>query len=196
MKDFWNERYSQDDYAYGEQANDFLRSIPLGAGKKVLCLAEGEGRNAIYLAAMGNQVTAVDFSEQAILKVQRLAQKNGVEIETICADLNDFQFEANTWDVIIAIFAHFPVDLRKKVHESIYPSLKDEGVFILEAYHVSQLEQGTGGPTSKHLLYEVSVLQADFQDFGDLEIVQLQREISEGKFHKGISSVIQLIARK
>ncbi len=190
MKDFWNERYSQEDYVYGEQANVFLRSISIGSGKKVLCLAEGEGRNAIYLASIGNEVTAVDFSEQAIAKVQKLAQKNGVEIVTICADLNDFYFETNKWDVIIAIFAHFPVDLRKKIHKNIYPSLKQDGLFILEAYHISQLEHGTGGPTNIHLLYDVLDLESDFHDFDDIEINQLQREITEGKFHNGLSSVI------
>lgn len=196
MKEFWNTRYDHDEYAYGKTANDFLRSYTFQKPSKILCLAEGEGRNAVYLALEGHEVTAIDFSEVALKKARQLANEYDVNVQTICADLNEYTFEANHWDAIIAIFAHFPPEIRQKVHGQIFESLKPGGVFLLEAYQKSQLQRGTGGPNALNMLYAEEELRADLHDFSNLEIESKSRQINEGAFHNGISDVIQLIARK
>lgn len=196
MKDFWNTRYAQAGYAYGKTANDFLRSYTFQKPSKTLCLAEGEGRNAVYLAQQGHEVTAIDFSEVALEKTRQLANEYGVSVQTICADLNEYTFEANHWDAIVAIFAHFPPEIRQKVHGQIFESLKQDGVFLLEAYQKSQLQRGTGGPNALNMLYADEELRADLQGFSNIEIESKSRQINEGALHNGISDVIQLIARK
>lgn len=196
MKDFWNARYAEAGYAYGKTANDFLQSYTFRKPSKILCLAEGEGRNAVYLAQRGHEVTAIDFSEVALEKTRQLAHENGVSVQTICADLNDYALEANHWDAIVSIFAHFPPEIRKKVHQQIFESLKPRGVFLLEAYQKSQLQRGTGGPNALNMLYAAEEIRADFQAFSNIQIESKSRQINEGAFHNGISDVIQLIARK
>lgn len=196
MKEFWNTRYDHEEYAYGKKANDFLQSYSFQKPSKILCLAEGEGRNAVYLALQGHEVTAIDYSEVALEKTCKLANEHGVSVQTICADLCDYVFEPNHWDAIVAIFAHFPPEIRQKVHKQIFETLKTGGVFILEAYQKSQLEHGTGGPNSLEMLYSEEELQADLVDFKNIEIINKTRHISEGKFHQGISDVFQVIAQK
>jgi SAM-dependent methyltransferase len=145
----WDKRYSELGFAYGKDANDFLKNenhrIPPGG--KVLCLAEGEGRNAVYLAKLGYQVTAIDLSEVDLNKARVLAKENDVEIKTIVADLADFDFGINEWDGIVSISAHMPEPIRKRAHAQVAPSLRENGVFILEAYTYEHTQmEGIGGP--------------------------------------------------
>ncbi len=198
MKDFWNKRYSEEDFAYGIEANDFLKEAAsfIKPNSDILCIAEGEGRNAVYLAELGHKVTAIDYSESGLTKLKLLAKTKGVSIETICADLNEYTFEENKWDVIVSIFGHFPNQLREKIFSSIYSSLKTEGFFILEAYSKHQLKFNTGGPQSLDLLYSVYELANDLNEFQFLEIKQNERFVAEGKYHHGQSSVIQILAKK
>ena len=123
--------------------------IPAGP---VLCLAEGEGRNAVYLATLGHRVTAVDQSEVGLAKAQRLAKARGVKIETLVTDLADYTITAGAWAGIVATFAHLPPALRRRVHRDVVAGLQPGGVFILEAYTPAQLAFGTGGPKSPELL--------------------------------------------
>ena len=113
-KEFWNERYGNEDFAYGINPNDFLKNQNFNSGTKILCLAEGEGRNGVFLATNGFDVTCVDYSESGIKNMNKLAKANNVKIETICKDLNDFELGENKWDIIVIIFRHFPEELRKK----------------------------------------------------------------------------------
>ncbi len=115
MKEFWNERYSEAQYAYGLEANDFLKAQQIGSGLKILCLAEGEGRNGVYLAKLGNEVTCVDYSEAGLEKTRTLAKQNGVEVTCVCADLGQMNLQAASWDLIIGIFAHFPKSVKEHI---------------------------------------------------------------------------------
>lgn len=195
----WDQRYSEDEFAYGTQPNDFLKAeyarIPKGG--KVLCLAEGQGRNAVFLAKQGYDVTAIDQSSVGLEKAQQLAADNGVSITTQVADLAEYQLGQQAWDGIVAIAAHVPPALRKKVHAQILPALKDKGIFILEGYTVRHLEmEGVGGPPNKDLLLSLDELKSELNGL-EFEIAQeVEREMSEGKYHQGKSAVVQVVARK
>lgn len=143
---FWDERYRGDDYAYGIEPNDFLRAeagrIPKG---RVLCLAEGEGRNAVFLASLGYQVTAVDFSTEGLRKAERLATSRGVELTPIEVDLSTFELGEDAWSGIVSIFAHTPAPVRQRVHAAVPRALHTGGTLLLEAYRPEQIMLGTGG---------------------------------------------------
>ncbi len=145
----WDERYNSEAYAYGTEPNEFLEqnfcSIPKG---KILSLAEGEGRNAVFLAQKGYSVTAVDSSIVGLTKAKKLAKENNVTLELIHADLKDYDLGVDKWDGIISIFNPLPSELRKKLYKNIEKSLKVNGVFLLEAYTPDQLQHGTGGGNS------------------------------------------------
>lgn len=194
--DFWNLRYSENGYAYGTEANDFLKTQTFPKGGKILCLAEGEGRNAVYLAEQGYDVTSIDMAFEGIEKTHDLAQMKNVSVNTICADLAEYEIEAEHWDGIVIIFGHFPVLVRKCVHGSLYKALKKGGKLVMEAYSKKQLKFKTGGPMDENLLYSVEDLRKDLDQFEDLEINLVEREIHEGKYHNGRSSVLQVVALK
>ena len=142
----WDERYSSKEYAYGTTPNEFLvekvSCIPKG---KVLSLAEGEGRNAVFLAKQGYAVTAVDGSLVGLNKARKLAEENNVVVEFIHADLADYDLGENKWDGIISIFCPLPSSLRKALYKRVIAGLKQNGVFLVEAYTPDQLKHGTGG---------------------------------------------------
>jgi hypothetical protein len=197
----WNQRYSEPGYAYGTAPNDFLKAecgrIP--AGGKVLCLAEGEGRNAVFLATQGYTVTAVDQSAVGMQKAQTLAEATGVLITTKVADLASYDLGVNIWDGIVSIAAHVPPDIRKSLHQRGVNALKPGGVFILEAYTERQLEMdGTGGPpaTQRHLFMALDQLQEELQGLTFLIGQETEREMTEGKYHQGKSAVVQVVAQK
>jgi 2-polyprenyl-3-methyl-5-hydroxy-6-metoxy-1,4-benzoquinol methylase len=196
MKEFWNDRYGNDAYAYGTDPNDFLKTLIIKGNKKILCIAEGEGRNAVYLASIGHEVTCVDYSEKGLEKAQKLASQSGVNLNLVCADLNEFDFGLEKWDVIVSIFGHFPSAFRQSVHRNFFAALKKNGQVILEAYTKEQLKYNTGGPQSEEMLYSEDLLKSDFEDFGQLEIIAKERMIHEGQFHNGLSSVVQVHAIK
>lgn len=191
----WDERYSGETYAYGKQPNDFLldtyKQIPPG---RVLCLAEGEGRNAVFLAEQGFQVLAVDASSVGMAKAKRLAQEKGVQLQTRVADLNDFVIEPESWDGIVSIFCHLPPDQRRRLHRQVVQGLRPGGVFILEAYTPEQLVYKTGGPPVAELTMRLADVR---QEINGLEIchgVERVREIHEGEYHNGAGAVLQLVA--
>lgn len=194
--EFWNERYKEEVFAYGIEANDFLRTQSFPEGSKILCLAEGEGRNGVYLAEQGHDVTCVDYSEEGIRKMTQLADMKGVVIHPVLADLNEYEFLPNAWDGIVIIFGHLPTALREKVHGQFFKGLKPGGKLVLEAYHKSQMEYKTGGPMTETMLYSEEELRSDFHEFEHLEIHQLEREVHEGEFHFGTAAVIQVVAEK
>lgn len=195
---FWNTRYKEAEFAYGTEPNDFLKSKiqVFKPNSKILCLAEGEGRNAVFLAEHKHDVTAVDYSQEGLNKLQKFAYDKNLTIETVCIDLNHYKIEENTWDAIICIFGHFPEPLRKTVFKQIYKGLNKGGVFLMEAYHKDQLNYKTGGPQVAELLYSAEELQHDFSEFETISIETSIKEIEEGKYHKGTSAVIQVIAEK
>ena len=193
----WDKRYSGDDYAYGIEPNDFLVEmldrLPTG---KVLCLAEGEGRNAVWLAEQGYQVTAVDASEVGLQKARKLAKKHGVDITTVHADLSDFEIKPEHWDVIVSIFCHLPPELRRKVHQKCVQGLRPGGLLLLEAYTPAQLEHDTGGPPSSVMMMGKNAISTELEGLEFLHLLECEREIHEGEFHNGMGAVVQVLARK
>ena len=197
----WNERYNEVEYVFGTEPNDFLRDEfrKITSGGRVLCLAEGEGRNAVFLAQQGYQVTAMDMSEVGLNKALKLAQDRGVDIITQVADLADYEFGEAKWDGIVAIWAHLPKAVRQRVYAQIAPALKPNGVFILEAYTEQQLNMdAVGGPpaTQKERFGSLAVLRSELAELEEITGIEKQRMISEGKRHQGLSAVVQFIAKK
>lgn len=194
----WDQRYGAAVYAYGTTANDFLRSSlhHLPPAGDALCLAEGEGRNGVFLAEQGNQVTAVDSSEVGLAKAQALAKTRDVQITTIAADLADFRIAPQSFDIIVSIFCHLPPVLRKKIHQHVVDGLRPGGVFILEAYTPAQLDYGTGGPPVAELLMNVDELRSELGSLKILHALETEREVIEGHLHTGLGAVVQLIAKK
>lgn len=193
----WDERYSSESYAYGKRANDFLVSmidrLPTG---KILCLAEGEGRNAVWLAEQGNEVTAVDASEVGLQKANRLAEARGVEITTVHADLADYDIGKQRWDAIISIFCHLPPGLRRDVHQRCVDGLRDNGMMLLEAYTPLQLEYKTGGPPVAEMMMDAGSVSIELDGLEFLHLQECVRDIHEGEFHNGTGAVVQMLAMK
>jgi len=193
----WDERYSEQDYVYGTEPNDFLRThVDWLPQDKVLSLCEGEGRNAVYLAKLGYDVTGVDSSSVGLAKAHKLAEKAGVSITTQLADMGDFKIEPNAWGGVVSIFCHIPQSMRAELHKQIVAGLKPGGVLILEAYTPAQLALGTGGPKLEELMMTAEDLKRELDGL-DVEILEeLERDVVEGKFHTGRGAVVQLLARK
>ena len=197
----WNERYNEAEYVFGTEPNDFLREVfeNIPAGGRVLCLAEGEGRNAVFLAEQGYKVTAMDLSEVGLNKAMKLAYDKGVAIKIEVADLADYQFGEAQWDGIVSIWAHLPESVRQYVHAQITPALKPTGVFILEAYTEQQLTMdAVGGPpaTQKERFGSLAILRTELADLEGLIGTEKLRMISEGKRHQGLSAVVQYLGKK
>ena len=194
----WDERYSTQDYLFGEEPNDFLKNavqhIPQNG--RVLCLGEGEGRNAVFLAKQGLQVTALDISAVGLKKTRGLADKNHVEVLTVQADLENYALGEEKWDAVVSIWCHLPSSLRKKVHAQIHKALKHNGVFIIEAYSPEQLHNNTGGPKNPDLLASLEMLKADLSSLNLVIASAVNRDVQEGTGHCGMSSTLQLVARK
>jgi SAM-dependent methyltransferase len=167
--------------------------IPAGP---VLCLAEGEGRNAIFLAARGHAVTAVDLSDAGLAKARALAQTRGVPLTTIAADLAVFDIVPLAWAGNVAIFMHLPPALRGVVLARAAAGLRPRGVFIMEAYTPAQLGRCTGGPRDVTLLPTLAALRAELGDLEWLVARELERDVREGGGHSGASDVVQVLARR
>lgn len=192
-----DERYAADGFAYGTTPNDFLvdQAGRIAPGP-VICLAEGEGRNAVWLAEKGHAVMAMDASPVGLKKAQRLATERGVLIETRCSDLAHFEIVPGAWSAIISIFAHVPPELRRLVHRRVVGGLRPGGILILEAYIPEQLRFGTGGPPVVELNMDLAGLEAELAGL-DFELARdFERDVFEGQYHFGRGHVVQLVARK
>ena len=194
----WDERYQSESFLFGTEPNDFLRESAkyLSKGSVILCLGEGEGRNAVHLAKLGHSVTAVDMSTVGLGKALRLAQHNGVSLNTQVANLADYDFSENCWNGIVSIFCHLPPALRTSAHRKAVQGLKPGGVFILEAYSPRQLEYRTGGPSDPTMLYRLEELRSDLAGLEFVVAEEKVREVREGSAHTGMASVVQVVARK
>jgi len=195
--EFWNTRYAGGDFVYGTAPNDFVAAVAdrLPPGP-VLCLAEGEGRNAVWLAARGHAVTAVDQAEVALAKARRLAAERGVPLATVVADLAGFEIAAGTWAGIVATWLHLSPALRRTVFARAARGLRPGGGFILEAYTPAQLAFATGGPRDAALLPTAAQLRAELAGL-EFEILrELERDVSEGTAHTGRAAVVQVLARR
>jgi SAM-dependent methyltransferase len=196
--EFWNERYSAEKLVYGDAPNEFLASMANRLPKygQALDIGAGEGRNALFLASRGLNVLAVDQSEVGMQKAQRLAQARGLSLRTEAADLQDFDAELNSFDVVTSIFVHLPAMLRALVHRRARAWLKLDGLFLLEAYAPDQIERDTGGPKDSALLAPLNVIVGELADLTIEHQAALVRNVCEGSFHSGEASVVQVLARK
>ena len=193
----WDERYDTTDFVYGREPNAFLAEvsgmIPPG---NVLCLAEGEGRNAVFLARQGHRVVAVDSSAVGLAKAARLAEESGVRIETMTADLADFALEPGKWDAIVSIFCHLPPTVRRALHRKVVEGLRPGGLFILEAYTPAQLALRTGGPPTEEMMMTLADLREELAGLEFLQGREMERDVVEGRLHTGRGAVVQVVARK
>lgn len=194
----WNERYSAPHYIYGTEPNDFLREqvSALPPGGRLLCLAEGEGRNAVFLAGQGFAVTAVDLSEVGLAKAAALTASRGVQIDFVHADLADFDLGRERWDGIISIFCHLPSAVRQPLYTRLAAALKPRGVLLLESYTPRQLAFGTGGPRDVDMLIDVDILRRELPGLHFRLLRELEREVVEGSFHTGMAAVVQAVASR
>ncbi len=193
----WDERYDSEQYAYGKQPNDFLaqqyQQLPKG---NVISLAEGEGRNAVFLAKMGYSVTAVDGSKVGLEKAAKLAIEHNVNIELIHADLAEFDFGEAKWDAVVSIYCPLPSAVRSAVYKRAVKGLKPGGVFLLEAYTPEQINYNTGGGPSADTKTSKNDLEDDLTGLSFVHLEELKREVFEGSYHTGLASVLQAIAKK
>ena len=194
---FWNERYAQDGFVFGLEPNDFLvECVNMLTPGRVLCLGEGEGRNAAWLAARGFAVHGVDISPVAVEKAKQLAAARSVDVEFRVADLARLTLVHEAWDVIVSVFAHTPRPVRAHVHREVVRGLKPGGHYVCEAYGPAQLGRGTGGPQDLEMLVALEDAQAELTDMEFLIADELEREVNEGPAHTGLAAVTQVLARK
>ena len=199
MKEFWNERFGGEEYFYGTTPNAFLASQAhlLKPGQFALSVADGEGRNGVWLAEQGLDVLAVDFSEKALQKSRKLAESRGVALQTELVDVHNWNWGENRFDVIVAIFIQFASSQeRPGLHQSIQRALKPGGLLLLQGYTPKQLEFRTGGPSNRDNLYNAADLQRDFVALEILQLREHEMAISEGPGHSGMSALVDLVARK
>jgi cyclopropane fatty-acyl-phospholipid synthase-like methyltransferase len=192
----WNQRYSSDEFVYGTEPNSFLVENAELLKGPVLSLAEGEGRNAVFLASLGLDVLGVDGSEVGLEKAQKLAASKGVEIKTEIADLATYEPPANFYGSVVSISAHLPSDVRRRLYPSVEQSLKLGGIILLEAYSKSQLSRDTGGPKDPDMLMTAPDIVKEFPNCDVILCHEIEREVVEGEFHTGLASVVQFIGRK
>ena len=195
---FWDQRYAGEELVYGEAPNEFLAGMAdrLPVRGQALDIGAGEGRNALFLASRGLDVLAVDQSAVGMRKAQRLARQRGLTLRTQAIDLNDFDPGPDSFDVVSSIFVHLPAALRGAVHRRVRSWLKPGGVFVLEAYAPDQIDRSTGGPKDPALLAPVEVIVAELDGLQIEHQAALVRNVSEGNFHTGEASVVQVLAWK
>ncbi|MGE0308872.1 MAG: class I SAM-dependent methyltransferase [Acidimicrobiia bacterium] len=193
----WEARYGVDHYVFGTEPNQFLRTAvtSLRPGS-ALCLAEGEGRNAVFLAAAGFEVHSVDLAEAGVAKTHRLASDRGLTVCAWVGDLSTFDIGSDQWDVVVSIFAHMPPPVRRDLHARVVRSLKPGGSFVLEAYTPDQIGRGTGGPQSADMTMTLAGLRQELDGLEFGHGVELEREVIEGPGHTGVGAVVQVIASK
>ena len=196
-REFWERRYAEPAYAYGTEPNDFLvevaSHIPPGP---VLCLAEGEGRNAVWLAGRGHAVTAVDASAAGLAKAEALARAARGEHRGDRCRPDVVHDRTRGLVGVVAIFAHLPPQVRLSVHHAAARGLAPGGAFVLEAFTPRQLAMGTGGPQKPELLYTLVGLREDLAGL-HLEICrEVERDVVEGPYHTGRAAVVQVLARR
>ena len=182
---------------YGKEPNDFLKQhidrIPVGP---VMCLADGEGRNSVFIASTGRATSSVDLSTQGTIKTERLAAERNVKVSTETADLANYDLGENRWDGIVSIFAHMSKDVREDLHRRVVKALKPGGVFLLEAYTPAQVGRGTGGPQDVSLTMKLHDLLSELSPLTIELGHEIERDVIEGTGHTGRASVVQIIARK
>jgi SAM-dependent methyltransferase len=195
----WNQRFSGDDYLFGREPNDYLRAKAalLPAAGSVLCVADGEGRNSVWLARQGFKVQAFDISEVGVAKARRLASESGVSVDLTIADCEQYDWRAQSHDGVAAIFIQFAdPDMRARLFARMVRALKPGGVLILQGYTPRQLEYKTGGPGQLSHVYTADLIREAFSDLQIVELIEYEAELNEGTRHAGRSALLGLVASK
>lgn len=198
-REFWDGRYGDEGYLFGEQPNAFLarQADRLRPGQTVLAVADGEGRNGVWLARQGLTVTTTDLSSRALAKARALAERHGVSIDARLADLETWDWPTEAFDVVVGVFIQFaPPHQRDRLFGQMKQALKPGGLLLLEGYRPEQLAYGTGGPGQVEILYTEPLLRAAFGDLEEISLLSYDAEIAEGSGHVGRSALIDLVARK
>ncbi len=197
--EFWETRFTPAGYVFGKEPNAFLKAQAprLIRGQSALAVADGEGRNGVWLAEQGLDVLATDFSASALAKARALAQERGVRLRTEVADINSWRWPTEAFDVIVAIFAQVAFSAeRPAFFAHIKAALKPGGLLLMQGYRPEQLSYRTGGPPEIERLYTRALLQDAFGDFAELDIREHDSVINEGTAHVGMSALIDLIGKK
>jgi 2-polyprenyl-3-methyl-5-hydroxy-6-metoxy-1,4-benzoquinol methylase len=198
----WNDRYSKEEFAYGEAPNNYLKEQieKLSAGK-ILFPAEGEGRNAVFAARLGWTVSAFDISDEGKNKAIRFAEANNVTIDYQVGELESLNYQSEQFDAIALIYAHFPAAIKSAIHKTLDQYLRKGGIIIFEAFSKKHLEylaknDKVGGPKDIESLFSIEEIQSDFPNYEIIELEEKEIELNEGIFHNGTGSVIRFVGRK
>jgi SAM-dependent methyltransferase len=197
--DTWNKRFESEDYIFGREPNDYLRShaAQLAPGGRVLSVADGEGRNSVWLALQGMHVDAFDIAEVGVAKARKLAAEAHVTVTFTVADCDSFAWPIDTYDTVAAIFVQFAdPPMRDRLFAHMVSSLKRGGLILVQGYTPKQLEYKTGGPPLLSHLYTAEMLRSAFATLEILELREYEAEMAEGSRHHGRSALIGLLARK
>ena len=199
--DFWEARYAGagDDFVFGQDPNDFLvrEAHRLGAGSRVLCVADGEGRNSVFLAQAGHVVDALEFAPSAISKARALAQARGVDINVVEADVFGWDWPAAAYDAVAAIFIQFASPAqRQALFANMLRTLKPGGLLLLQGYTPKQLDYATGGPSAVENLYTEQLLLDAFVDHELCLLRTHESVVDEGAGHRGMSALVDVVVRK
>lgn len=197
MTNQWHERFNTDEYMYGKEPNAFVSTIAKQLPKgKVLCIAEGEGRNAVYLARLGFSVTAWDYAASGLEKTKRLAKEHHVTVSTELHDLAEVEWEKEQWDAIVHIFGHLPKDVMARTMEGVKKALKPGGYYVSEMYTKEQLQYGTGGPPVAEMLVDPKEMLTTFEDYFIEHFYVGEAHRTEGILHTGDAHVVQSLFQK
>jgi SAM-dependent methyltransferase len=195
----WNQRFEAEGFLFGTEPNHWLRqhAVCWPAGSRVLCVADGEGRNSVWLARQGLTVDAFDVSERALAKSATLAAEAGVTVSRALSDCDQWPWTADTYDVVAGIFIQFAdPEMRQRQFAGMVRTLKRGGLLVLQGYGPKQLEYKTGGPGQLAHLYTEELLRVAFGELQILELKDYEAELSEGARHTGMSHLLGLVARK
>ena len=195
----WNGRFAAAEFLFGTRPNAFLaaQGWRLGAGMRALCVADGEGRNSVWLAEQGLDVTAFDFSPVGLAKAKLLAERSGMKVDYRQAEADHWNWDAEPFDAIAAIFVQFAAPPeRQRMFEGIMRALKPGGLLLLQGYRPEQIEYGTGGPKRRENLYTEPLLRESFAEFEILHLAAHDDVVDEGPGHSGMSALIDLVARR
>jgi len=202
MNQKWDERYKDNEFAYGKEPNLFFKEwLPTFAPGSILMPADGEGRNGVFAAGLGWKVTSFDLSVEGQLKALQLAAENRVSLKYIVGDLEQLRFEREAFDAIGLVYAHFSAGKKSIFHQQLNNYLRPGGILILEAFskrhiHFNQLDPKVGGPKDINELYSTAEILADFKNYEILLLAEEEILLNEGKYHQGKGAVIRFVGRK
>jgi 2-polyprenyl-3-methyl-5-hydroxy-6-metoxy-1,4-benzoquinol methylase len=197
---FWNERFDKEEFIFGKEPNEYLTQKTaqyLKPNSSVLCIADGEGRNGVWLAKQGMRVTGFDVSDIALAKAKQFAREHQVNIQYSLSDTDGFDWQENAYDAVICIFIQFAdPEMRARIFKQVHQTLKPGGLFILQGYTPNQLEYKTGGPSLIDHLYTEKMIREHSQGFEILDLECYEKELSEGPRHTGMSALLGMVSQK